>query len=257
MADEAPNLALLIDGENANPNCISDILVDASRIGHPTIRRVYGNCRGKKWSQLIDRYAIQPVQQLADASQKNATDITMIIDAIDILHERRIDGFCLATSDADFVGLALRLRNAGKRVFVYGDDRAPDSLRKSCERFVLIQRVAASGPAPAPNVAPAAKQGDPAPAKKSTMPAAPAPKKQTIDDDTVRRMIAAIKQSAEPDGWSRLEKFATGMAKAQPNFSAKRYGFGKLSSLIRAMPDTFVLKKIGTPAIPHVKTRDP
>jgi len=139
--DEATGrLALLIDADNAQPLVIEALLAEVARFGEATVRRIYGDFTSPAsagWKKFLNKHSIKPVQQFAYTKGKNATDSAMIIDAMDLLYTRRFDGFCLVTSDSDFTGLAIRLREGGLKVFGFGEQKTPEPFRIACHKFFL------------------------------------------------------------------------------------------------------------------------
>lgn len=142
MADKQDmNIALLIDSDNVSAKYISNILSVLSKYGKITIRRMYGDWsqdRLKQWLHCSASYSLEPIMQMNNTPGKNASDIGLIIDAMDILYRNTVDGFCIASSDGDFNKLAKRLREAGKMVIGMGERKTPEAFRVSCERFIFL-----------------------------------------------------------------------------------------------------------------------
>lgn len=136
-------LAVLIDADNAQATVIEGLLAEIARFGEATVRRIYGDFTAptsSSWKKVLQRYAIKPVQQFAYTSGKNATDSTLIIDAMDLLYTRKFDGFCLITSDSDFTGLAMRLREEGLTSRLYGYKKLSDLVKAMTDLFVTEER---------------------------------------------------------------------------------------------------------------------
>ncbi|MBK8469234.1 MAG: NYN domain-containing protein [Actinomycetales bacterium] len=137
--------AVLIDADNASAAVIEPVLAEVARFGEATVRRIYGDFTSPTsagWREVLQRNAIKPVQQFAYSKGKNATDISLVIDAMDLLYTGRFDGFCLVTSDSDFTGLTLRLREAGLEVYGFGEQKTPEAFRNACHRFVFTEVLA-------------------------------------------------------------------------------------------------------------------
>ena len=137
-------IALLIDGDNAQPRRLAAIIEDVSKQGTITIRRIYGDWTTpamNRWKELLNANAIQPVQQFAYTKGKNSTDSTLIIDAMDILHGELVDAFALVSSDSDYTRLATRLREAGLFVMGVGEKKTPEAFVKACERFIYVENL--------------------------------------------------------------------------------------------------------------------
>ena len=243
--DEQPHLrlAVLIDADNAQASLIEPLLAEVARYGEATVRRIYGDftsTQSSSWKKVLQHHAIKPVQQFAYTTGKNATDSALIIDAMDLLYTRRFDGFCLVTSDSDFTGLAMRLREEGLIVMGFGARKTPEAFRKACHRFVFTEvlksdaaedggakrRKAAAAPAPAPEATEAVEPSDAA-----------------TPEFPTAFMLAALEESVDDSGWAQVGTFGSYLNKLQPDFDARLYGFKKLSDLVRARTDLFVTEE--------------
>jgi len=146
MASElrSPRLAVLIDADNASAKIADGLFEEIAKIGEASVRRIYGdfsNARSKGWADTLSKHAIIPQQQFAYTTGKNASDITLVIDAMDLLHSGRFDGFCLVSSDSDFTRLAARIREQGVDVFGFGEQKTPESFRQACRRFIYTENL--------------------------------------------------------------------------------------------------------------------
>ena len=133
-----PRIAILIDGDNASPDTISDVIKFVKKHGRPVVKRIYGDCSNKhmaKWFKPAREYSFRIIEVLANVKGKNSTDISLIIDAMDFLHSGSVDGFCIVSSDADFTLLAQRMRESGFLVLGYGDSKTPAAFVNSCKKF--------------------------------------------------------------------------------------------------------------------------
>ena len=140
----SPRLAVLIDADNASAKIVDGLFEEIAKIGEASVRRIYGdfsNPRSKGWADTLSKHAIIPQQQFAYTTGKNASDITLVIDAMDLLHSGRFDGFCLVSSDSDFTRLAARIREQGVDVFGFGEQKTPESFRQACRRFVYTENL--------------------------------------------------------------------------------------------------------------------
>ncbi len=140
----SPRLAVLIDADNASAKIVDGLFAEIAKIGEASVRRIYGdfsNPRSKGWADTLSKHAIIPQQQFAYTTGKNASDITLVIDAMDLLHSGRFDGFCLVSSDSDFTRLAARIREQGVDVFGFGEQKTPESFRQACRRFVYTENL--------------------------------------------------------------------------------------------------------------------
>src|SRR5690606_13165202 len=144
MASESrsPRLAVLIDADNTPARIADGLFDEIVKLGDAIVRRIYGDVTSphlKAWVELLTRHAIIPQQQFAYTEGKNASDITLVIDAMDLLHTGRFDGFCLVSSDSDFTRLASRIREQGVTVYGFGEEKTPESFRQACHRFIYTE----------------------------------------------------------------------------------------------------------------------
>jgi NYN domain len=153
MADENPRrFAVLIDADNTSPRIAAGLFEEIAKFGEASVRRIYGDFSGtrlKSWAEILQKYAIDPYQQFAYTTGKNASDIALVIDAMDLLHSERFDGFCLVSSDSDFTRLASRLREEGADVYGFGARKTPESFRQACRRFIYTENLLPEAPAEA------------------------------------------------------------------------------------------------------------
>lgn len=213
----SPRLAVLIDADNASAKIVDGLFEEIAKIGEASVRRIYGDfssARSKGWSDVLSKHAIIPQQQFAYTTGKNASDITLVIDAMDLLHSGRFDGFCLVSSDSDFTRLAARIREQGIDVFGFGEQKTPESFRQACRRFVYTENLLATAPGNAPEATPSAKP--------LQQPSAAVP--------IIRKVIA---QMESEDGWVPLGAVGTNLANLASDFDPRTYGFRKLSDLVR------------------------
>lgn len=238
-------MAVLIDADNAQAAVIEALLAEIARFGEATVRRIYGDFTAPTsaaWKKVLQQYAIKPVQQFAYTTGKNATDSTLIIDAMDLLYTRKFDGFCLVTSDSDFTGLAVRLREEGLTVLGFGEKKTPEAFRNACHKFVFTEVLR-------PTI-PDKPVGLPAKAEieQKTIPA------QTPTEATGQKLkfpkeflLAALEQSSDDAGWAHLGTFGSYLTKLQPDFDSRLYGYKKLSDLVKAKTDLFVTNERKVP----------
>ena len=163
MANEVrtARLAVLIDADNAPPQIASGLFEEVAKLGEASVRRIYGDFSGtrlKAWADHLAAHAIIPQQNFANTPGKNASDIALVIDAMDLLHSGRFDGFCLVSSDSDFTRLAARIREQGLNVYGFGERKTPELVPPGLQAFLLHRRSAPAA-AQAPEVAKAAETG--------------------------------------------------------------------------------------------------
>ena len=235
-------LAVLIDADNAQAAVIKGLLAEIARFGEATVRRIYGDftaTASASWKKVLQQYAIKPIQQFAYTRGKNATDSTLIIDAMDLLYTRKFDGFCLVTSDSDFTGLAMRLREEGLTVLGFGEKKTPEAFRNACHKFVFTE-VLRPGTATEPADQPAKTGGVQKPAPSQ------APAESTDNHKAefpTQFILTALEQSSDDAGWANLATFGSYLNKLQPDFDSRLYGYKKLSDLVKARTDLFVTKE--------------
>ncbi|MCF8035654.1 MAG: NYN domain-containing protein [Desulfobacteraceae bacterium] len=235
-------LAVLIDADNAQAAVIKGLLAEIARFGEATVRRIYGDFTASasaSWKKVLQQYAIKPIQQFAYTRGKNATDSTLIIDAMDLLYTRKFDGFCLVTSDSDFTGLAMRLREEGLTVLGFGEKKTPEAFRNACHKFVFTEVLRPGTAAePADQPAKAGSGQKPAPSQ--------APAESTDNHKAefpTQFILTALEQSSDDAGWANLATFGSYLNKLQPDFDSRLYGYKKLSDLVKARTDLFVTKE--------------
>jgi hypothetical protein len=242
--DPSARIAVLIDADNTSPRHASDLLEEIAKYGTPTVKRAYGDWTTQNlagWKSELLKHAIQPQQQFAYTTGKNSTDSSLIIDAMDLLYTRNFDGFCLITSDSDFTGLAMRLREEGLRVHGFGERKTPAAFRNACHKFVfteVLQSTASSDPLDTPR---AARKPQAAKRTKSAENAAPAlefPKEF---------VLTALEQSIDDAGWAQVGTFGSYLTKLQPDFDSRLFGYRKLSDLVKAKTDLFVTEERQAP----------
>jgi NYN domain/OST-HTH/LOTUS domain len=208
--------AVLIDADNTSPRIAAGLFEEIARFGEASVRRIYGDFsspRMKSWADILQKYAIDPYQQFAYTTGKNASDIALVIDAMDLLHSGRFDGFCLVSSDSDFTRLASRLREEGADVYGFGAQKTPESFRQACRRFVYIE-----------NLLPEAEVAIPEEGSSKARPSASA---------AIPILTKAIAQMETEDGWVGLGVVGQRLANIASDFDPRTYGFRKLSDLVR------------------------
>jgi len=242
--DPTLRLAVLIDADNAQAAVIEGLLAEIATFGEATVKRIYGDftaTTSASWKKVLQQYAIKPVQQFAYSTGKNATDSTLIIDAMDLLYTRSFDGFCLITSDSDFTGLAMRLREEGLKVFGFGEKKTPAAFRNACHRFLfteVLHRSVVDEPTITP---PARKRTRSAPRGKPVEASEP---KHEFPKDFV---LTALEQSIDDAGWSQIGTFGSYLTKLKPDFDSRLFGYRKLSDLVKAKTDLFVTEERQAP----------
>ncbi len=224
MDERERRIALLIDADNAPASKIDVILAEVARHGAANVRRAYGNWKSptlKPWEDTLHEYAIRPVQQFAYSKGKNASDMAMVIDAMDLLYTNRFDGFCLVTSDSDFTRLASRLRESGVTVYGFGERKTPESFRSACDKFVYVDVLGSAAEDET------AEEGQPA--KKPTA------KELRSDARLMGLLRSAIEADSDDDGWASLSLVGGHIAKQAPDFDPRNWRYQKLVDLVTAI----------------------
>ena len=230
-------LAVLIDADNAQAAVIEGLLAEIARFGEATVKRIYGDftaTSSASWKKVLQKYAIKPVQQFAYTTGKNATDSALIIDAMDLLYTRKFDGFCLITSDSDFTGLAMRLREEGLTVYGFGEKKTPDAFRNACHKFIFTEILRST---PATESADSAAKARTR--KKSTKTKTATKSIEQKPEFPEAFVLSALEQSVDDNGWTSLGVFGSYLTKLQPDFDSRLFGYKKLSDLVKAKEDLF------------------
>ncbi|MDY7094538.1 MAG: NYN domain-containing protein [Acidobacteriota bacterium] len=207
---ETSHLAVLIDADNAQAARIAEILGEVARYGTATVKRAYGDWTTShlaQWKTVLHVHAVQPIQQFRYTQGKNATDSALIIDAMDLLHGGRVDGFCLVSSDSDFTRLATRIREAGLAVYGFGEKKTPKPFVAACDKFIFTEILSQ-------------------PSKKS-----PPPKKAS--SKLRELLLLAVTSAAQEDGWAGLSGVGSWINQNDPSFDSRNFGYKKLGELVR------------------------
>ncbi len=236
-------LAVLIDADNVPYSNIKGMLEEIAKYGNPTFKRIYADWTKPTvsgWKSVLLEYAITPIHQYSYTTGKNATDSAMIIDAMDILYSGRVDGFCIISSDSDFTRLATRLREAGMKVFGFGEKKTPTAFISACDKFIYIEildeeKIAEEEVTTRTKSKPRAVH--PHPGENGKQPISP------ITRNLVKLIGDSINDLADESGWTFLGDLGNLLLKKQPNFDPRNYGFNKLVLLLKSMKQFDVEKR--------------
>ena len=244
MATEprTPRLAVLIDADNASARIAPGLFDEIAKIGEASVRRIYGDFSGtrlKAWSDVLSTHAIMPHQNFAYTAGKNASDIALVIDAMDLLHSGRFEGFCLVSSDSDFTRLAARIREQGVDVYGFGEQKTPESFRQACRRFVYTENLLPGAPGSIQ------VSGQP---KKSAGTKSPSAATQLIR--------TAISQLDDEEGWVPLGRVGKRLAILASDFDTRSYGKSKLADLVKSAGDFEVRRTDSGEVFIRVKPAD-
>lgn len=229
----ARRIAMLIDGDNAQPSLIGNMLAEVSKYGVAIIRRIYGdwttaNMNG--WKDTLQTYAVQPIQQFRYTIGKNATDSAMIIDAMDTLYEGGVDGFCLVSSDSDYTRLATRIREKGFFVMGIGKKNTPRAFVNACDVFVFAENLVEEKVT-------SKKQSE---SKKSN--GGSAAQVEQPPAEALPLLMRAFDLAVQDDGWAFLGVMGSHIRQLDPSFDPRTYGYKQLSALIKGYSKVFEVK---------------
>ena len=234
MDSESRYIAMLIDGDNAQPSLIELVLAETAKYGIVTTRRIYGDWTTPQmsgWKDSLHSYAVQPVQQFRYTTGKNATDSALIIDAMDLLHSGAVQGFCIVSSDSDYTRLATRIREQGLFVMGVGRSNTPKSFVNACEVFVYTE-----------NLSPQTKRETP-----------DVPVEEVDSSDWKKMVTRAIELAAQDDGWAHLAAVGIYLRKLDPAFDPRSYGHKQLLLLVQSCPA--LIETRGSKAKFHVRLK--
>jgi uncharacterized protein (TIGR00288 family) len=237
------NVALLIDADNASARDLDPVLTVLAELGTVNVRRVYGNWSKpalKGWRDMTVRHGIEPQQQFDLTKGKNATDMKMTIDAMDLLYRGRVQAFGIMSSDSDFMPLAMRIRQDGLPVYGFGSDKTPEAFRQACTRFIDVAKLAHTLPD-------AVEPADPVDVADRPAAAAPAgtTKPPEVDPELLKLLIDAY-NAAKRDERGYVSISALGQrAGNRSSFDVRNYGFKRLSDLVATIPHFQTEKREG------------
>jgi hypothetical protein len=231
-------MALLIDGDNAQPSLIGKILTEAGKNGSITIRRIYGDWTTANmggWKNTLNNFAIQPIQQFRFTVGKNATDSALIIDAMDILHTHSVDGFCIVSSDSDYTRLATRIREMGVFVMGIGRQKTPKAFVNACNVFIYTENLV-------PHETHHAVRKDSRRGEVKDKGEKGEKTEKDKDLDPVPLIKGAYEMAMEEDGWAKLASMGFYLRQLDPSFDPRTYGYKQLSQLVKAYAHLFELR---------------
>lgn len=226
-------LAVLIDADNVPYSNIKGMLAEIAKIGVPTIKRIYGDWTKPTvsgWKQPLLAHAITPIQQYSYTTGKNATDSAMIIDAMDILHNVKVDGFCLVSSDSDFTRLAIRLRESGMLVIGLGEKKTPNPFIVACDKFIYIEIIEKF-------------DREQVSTQNNTQISRKDLGFETVNTEFIQLLKNTTSDLADHEGWAFLGDIGNLLIKKTPDFDPRNYGFSKLTPLIESQSKHFEINE--------------
>lgn len=245
------HFAVLIDADNAPAAIVEGLFEEIAKYGVASVKRIYGDWTQPNlgsWKKVLLDHSIQPIQQFAYTKGKNATDSSLIIDAMDLLYTRRFEGFCLVSSDSDFTRLAARLREEGLEVIGFGEQKTPQPFVKACDKFIYTELLRDDAPAVEPEslIHDGSTTPPTPPATAESKPVVPAaPSKVKPLKVPVDFIAKVIDDNSDEDGWCHLGLLGSNISKLRSDFDSRMYGFKKLSDLIKAQNGRFELQVLG------------
>lgn len=240
MTESRFNLAVLIDGDNAQATLLKYMLEEVSKYGKATVRRIYGDWTTphmNSWKDALNQYSISPIQKFSYTTGKNSTDSSMIIDAMDILHGQGVDGFCIVSSDSDYTGLAKRIREEGLFVMGIGKKTTPIAFVNSCEVFTFSENLL-----PLVNTASYNNEGKEAKVKHQTKTTSKEQIQKKSPKIDLTNIDKAFEISAIEDEGTYISKVGLALRKIDPSFDPRTYGFKNLTQLFESIEKYVVVK---------------
>lgn len=235
MSDKKFNIALLIDGDNAQAKLLKETIEEVSKYGKATIRRIYGDWTSQgmnSWKDLVNLYSINPIQKFSYTSGKNSTDGALIIDAMDILHGKSVEGFCIVSSDSDYTGLAKRIREEGLFVMGIGEKKTPEAFVKSCDIFTYTENISPKIKKEPKEETQKTKENkiedNP---KKEALHAKPYQHPSFLSPKDEEIISKAFDISANENDMAFISTLGTNIRKIDPSFDPRTYGYSTLSKL--------------------------
>lgn len=239
MEIKSKKLAVLIDADNSSLNSIQFVLEEVAKYGIASVKRVYGDWSTdtlKNWRDILLPHAITPVQQFAYTKGKDAIDMILIIDAMDLLYSNALDGFCIVSSDSDFTPLASRIRESGLTVFGFGRNKTPEAFVKACDKFIYVENLEAEEKEEIKQVNGIKnKELTQEPIKVDVSDKQDIVKPSQIDRATLNLIYKAVKDNSDESGWANLSIVGSYLTAVKPDFDSRNYGRAKLSGLIKML----------------------
>lgn len=259
MSDKKFNIAILIDGDNAQSKLLKEVIEEVSKYGKATIRRIYGDWTSQvmnSWKSLVNQHSISPIQKFSYTTGKNSTDGALIIDAMDILHSKSVSGFCIVSSDSDYTGLAKRIREEGLFVMGIGEKKTPESFVQSCDIFTYTE-----------NITPKLMVTKEVELKKVKKPAVAQTKVEKPTKRTTKKqgflsskdnatISKAFDISVDDNELAYISSIGANIRKIDPSFDTRTYNITTLSKLFEHLDDYEVIRnEVGPLNHPLVKRK--
>jgi hypothetical protein len=241
MNAQNESLAVLIDGENAQAAITRSLFEEIAKIGIASVRRIYGDfsdSKLKNWEAPIKEHSLQAFQVYPHASKGNASDFALVIDAMDLLHAKRVQGFCIVSSDSDFTRLASRIREVGIPVYGFGERKTPKPFINACHRFTYVENLRTA----------TSEMLKPDMRERSSIDRSKAPiilpqlspSKPIIP---IEQLVDAVESSTDDTGWAHLSQVGHVLGRMVPDFDTRSFGFSNLTALMKAVDDIEVERR--------------
>lgn len=255
-------IAVLIDAENISCKYAKLALDEAARFGTVICKRIYADWSSNgtaPWRKVVQDYSIHPIQQFSNVAGKNASDSAMIIDAMDLLHEGRLQGFCLISSDSDFTRLASRLRESEMLVVGMGEQKTPSSFINACDKFLYMDILLKEQEKEASPV----EKAKPTQGGKAKASVIAADSKTAQPDDVLLKpgmnkeaiittIAELIDENSDEDGWYFMGELGNRLLSQYPDFDARNFGFSKLTAFVKSI-GIYDFRSDPLPANPNIK----
>jgi uncharacterized protein (TIGR00288 family) len=243
MSETKFNIAVLIDGDNAQAKFMKEMLEEVSKYGKATIRRIYGDWTSSSmnsWKETVNNHSISPIQKFSYTTGKNSTDSSLIIDAMDILHSKSVDGFCIVSSDSDYTGLAKRIREEGLFVMGIGRKTTPIAFVNSCEIFTFSENLVAELDVIVEE--PEIKKIDTTPQEKIQKDSKNPETKRKFPKIDITIIDKAFEISTNEEEEALISKVGSSLRKIDPSFDSRTYGFKTLTQLLKSLTKYIIVK---------------
>ncbi len=246
MENKTNKIAILVDGDNAQSKLLKPILEEVSKYGKVTVRRIYGDwtmSQMNSWKDILNDLSFNPIQKFAYTTGKNSTDSSLIIDAMDILHDKIVDGFCIVSSDSDYTGLAKRIREEGIFVMGIGEKKTPNAFVQSCEIFTYCENILAELSIQEQVVTTA-----------KTTPKAKVTDLASVDLELIHK---AYEMSISEGAETHISTIGLNLRKINPSFDPRAYGFKNLTQLFLSLSNyEMINNEVGGLNHPLVKKKE-
>lgn len=239
MAKDSTRIAVLIDSDNVSAAHLESVLKELAKHGTTSVRRMYGDWTSAQlssWKVAANEYSVQPVQQFAYTTGKNATDSALIIDAMDLLHQNHLDAFAIVSSDSDFTRLAARIRESGAKVFGFGERKTPKPFVNACDVFNYFDVLQVDDSVERRPAKAAKTDAKSEPENSPEQPPTRASKAVLRQDTRLMNLLRSeIAAGADDDGWAHLSAVGATIQKQSPDFDSRNWGYAKLGDLVEAV----------------------